>query len=168
MHLEEKRQNSTGTNKGANINDRECCCCQFKRAEGTQVAASMKKRVRTFPSLSIRQDKEFSFCPWSPAPWMHTNPHPCCAFPHSWPSPGNANLRSHPWDPAQGRGAENTNSPSKQKINPALSDDSHLSTRICGWPYMSTNVHLFTLGIFKVRFVYSCSDSSYSYANNKP
>lgn len=33
---------------------------------------------------------------------------------------------------------------------------------------MSINVDLFTMGIFKVRFVYSCSDSSYSHANDKP
>lgn len=48
MHLEEKRQNSKGTNKGANINDRECCCCQFKRAESTEVAASIKKELELF------------------------------------------------------------------------------------------------------------------------
>lgn len=85
--------------------------------------------------------------------------------PDSW-------TKEPPWDPGEikpsARGAENTNSQSNQKINSALSDDSHLSTLICGWPYISINVDLFTLGIFKVRFVYSCSDSSYSYANNKP
>lgn len=169
------------------------CCCQFRGVEGTQVAASVKKELEVFPPLASDKTRSSSnqflsletssmdaheltsllatqpegqyLVPpllssrlplllaqplqWQPEPRPEKPPNPCETEPRA-------------------RGAENTNSESKQKINSALSDDSHLSTLICGWPYMSLNVDLFTVGIFKVRFVYSCSDSSYSYANNKP
>lgn len=147
--------------------------------ESRRYSSKFERWVGGFSSLGIRQDKEFK----PPISALRDLPHGCtqthtpavpCASPAALlPVPTPVPV---PAVTTWAMACEITQLRSWECKFLIQTKDQFSSVRwqppqhplICGWPYMSANVDLFTSGIFKVRFVYSCSDSSYSYANNKP